>query len=187
MSAGCRPLRNASAAAARAFIIILIITAAREITSGSTPARLPKIWDQMSLAKQYGADRIWIVNVGHFKGYELPLEYFMNLAWDPKRWTNTNMDEFTRLWAAREFGPEYAGDIADIHFQIHQIQRPPQTGDARARHLQPGELSGGGNRGGGFQRHHAKARSDLSKAARRPARCVLRTGVVSHQGQRARE
>ena len=26
---------------------------------------LAKIWDQMSLAKQYGADRIWIVNVGH--------------------------------------------------------------------------------------------------------------------------
>ena len=43
---------------------------------------IAKVWDQMSLAKQYGADRIWIVNVGHFKGYEFPLEYFMNLAWD---------------------------------------------------------------------------------------------------------
>jgi hypothetical protein len=75
---------------------------------------LPKIWDQMSLAKQYGADRIWIVNVGHFKGYEFPLEYFMNLAWSTDRWTNDNLDEFTRLWAAREFGPEFAQDIADI-------------------------------------------------------------------------
>ena len=75
---------------------------------------IPKIWDQMSLARQYGADRIWIVNVGHFKGYEFPLEYFMNLAWNSDRWTNENLDEFTRLWAAREFGPEYAGDIADI-------------------------------------------------------------------------
>jgi hypothetical protein len=35
---------------------------------------IAKIWDQMSLAKQYGADRVWIVNVGHFKGYELPTE-----------------------------------------------------------------------------------------------------------------
>jgi hypothetical protein len=75
---------------------------------------IPKIWDQLSLAKQYGADRIWIVNVGHFKGYEFPLEFFMNLAWNSDRWTNDNLDEFTRLWAAREFGPEYAGDIADI-------------------------------------------------------------------------
>jgi len=75
---------------------------------------IPKIWDQMSLAKQYGADRIWIANVGHFKGYEFPLEYFMNLAWDPDRWTSTNTGEFTRLWAEREFGPEHAGEIADI-------------------------------------------------------------------------
>ena len=41
---------------------------------------IAKIWDQMSLAKQYGADRIWIVNVGHFKGYELPIEYFLDLG-----------------------------------------------------------------------------------------------------------
>jgi hypothetical protein len=75
---------------------------------------IPKIWDQMSLAKQYGADRIWIVNVGHFKGYEFPLEYFMNLAWNTDKWTNDNLDEFTRLWAEREFGPAYATDIADI-------------------------------------------------------------------------
>jgi hypothetical protein len=75
---------------------------------------IAKIWEQMSLAKQYGADRIWIVNVGHFKGYELPLDYFMHLAWNTDRWTNENFDEFTRLWAEPEFGPESAGDIADI-------------------------------------------------------------------------
>jgi hypothetical protein len=75
---------------------------------------IAKIWDQMSLAKQYGADRIWIVNVGHLRGYEFPLEYFMNLAWNTDRWTNDNLDEFTRLWAAREFGPQFAEDIADI-------------------------------------------------------------------------
>ncbi len=44
---------------------------------------IAKIWDQMSLAKQYGADRVWIVNVGHFKGYELPTEYFLDLPGTP--------------------------------------------------------------------------------------------------------
>ena len=68
----------------------------------------------MRLAKQYGADRIWIVNVGHFKGYELPMEYFLSLAWDTTRWTEENTGEFTRLWAAREFGAADAGEIADI-------------------------------------------------------------------------
>jgi len=75
---------------------------------------IAKIWDQLTLARQYGADRIWIVNVGHFKGYEFPLEYFMNLAWDPDRWTNDNINEYTRRWARREFGPTYATDIAEI-------------------------------------------------------------------------
>jgi len=75
---------------------------------------IAKIWDQMSLAKQYGADNIWIVNVGHFKGYELPMEYFMNLAWNTDQWTNSNINEYTRLWATREFGSTYASEIADI-------------------------------------------------------------------------
>jgi hypothetical protein len=65
---------------------------------------ITKVWDQMTLARQYGADRIWIVNVGHFKGCEFPLEFFMNLAWDTPRWTNDKLDEYTRLWSEREFG-----------------------------------------------------------------------------------
>ena len=75
---------------------------------------LPKIWEQMSLAKQYGADRIWIVNVGHFRGYELPTEYFMNLAWNTERWTSENINEYTEKWTSREFGSTYAKDIAEI-------------------------------------------------------------------------
>ncbi|MEO8100757.1 MAG: glycosyl hydrolase 115 family protein [Acidobacteriota bacterium] len=75
---------------------------------------LPKIWEQMSLAKQYGADRIWIVNVGHFKGYELPTEYFLSLGWNTGRWTGENVNEFTLLWAAREFGDAYANEAAGI-------------------------------------------------------------------------
>jgi lysophospholipase L1-like esterase len=75
---------------------------------------LPKIWDQMSMAKGYGADRVWIVNVGHFKGYELPLEYFMSLAWDTGRWGPDDFTRFTRHWAEREFGAAHAADIADI-------------------------------------------------------------------------
>ncbi len=43
-----------------------------------------------------------------------PLEYFISLAWDTNKWTNSNINEYTRLWAAREFGDEYANEIADI-------------------------------------------------------------------------
>jgi hypothetical protein len=75
---------------------------------------LPKIWDQMTLAKQYGADRIWIVNVGHFRGYELPTEYFMDLAWNTDRWSSDNTLGYTRRWAQREFGPDFALPVAEI-------------------------------------------------------------------------
>ncbi|MEO8484067.1 MAG: glycosyl hydrolase 115 family protein [Acidobacteriota bacterium] len=75
---------------------------------------IAKIWEQMSLAKQYGADRVWIVNVGHFKGYELPTEYFLSLGWNTTRWNANNVNEFTEQWASREFGAAYAKGAAEI-------------------------------------------------------------------------
>jgi hypothetical protein len=75
---------------------------------------IAKVWDQMSLAKEYGADRIWIVNVGHLKGYEFPIEYFLSLAWNTGRWPDGGIGEFTRMWADREFGPALGGDVADL-------------------------------------------------------------------------
>jgi hypothetical protein len=75
---------------------------------------LPKIWEQMNLAYHYGANRIWVVNVGDLKPMEVPIEFFLNTAWNPTAWTNENVGEFTRLWAEREFGPEHAAAIAGI-------------------------------------------------------------------------
>jgi hypothetical protein len=75
---------------------------------------ISKIWEQMSLAKQYGADRIWIVNVGHFKAYAFPTEYFLDLAWNSGRWSGENIGEYTRLWAEREFGARFAAETAEI-------------------------------------------------------------------------
>lgn len=93
---------------------------------------LAKIWDQMSLARNYGADRIWIVNAGHLKGYEFPIDYFLSLGWDAGRWNNTNTAEYTRLWATREFGPTYAVDIANIVSKYSKFngRRKPELLDA---------------------------------------------------------
>ncbi|MGO8766777.1 MAG: glycosyl hydrolase 115 family protein [Limisphaerales bacterium] len=93
---------------------------------------IAKVWDQMSLAKQYGADRVWIVNVGHFKGYELPMQYFMDLGWNSGKWTNDNIDEYTRLWAEQQFGPEYADDIAGLlsKYTKYNGRRKPELVDA---------------------------------------------------------
>lgn len=73
-----------------------------------------KIWEQMSKAYDYGADRLWIVNVGDIKPMEYPIEFFMDLAWNPKRWGKDQIAEHGRLWSEREFGAKHADDIADI-------------------------------------------------------------------------
>jgi hypothetical protein len=93
---------------------------------------IPKIWEQMTLAKQYGADRIWIVNVGHFKGYEVPMEFFLNLGWNSSRWTGENVNEFMRLWAEREFGSTYASEAADIvaKYAKYNARRKPELLEA---------------------------------------------------------
>ena len=62
---------------------------------------IPKVWEQMHLAKEYGADRIWVVNVGDLKPMEFPIEFFLSLARTPDRWGKDNLQEYTDLWAAR--------------------------------------------------------------------------------------
>ncbi len=75
---------------------------------------LPKIWEQMNMAYEYGADRIWVVNVGDLKPMEIPIDFFLTLAWDPSALPKEKIGEYTRQWAQQQFGPEYAEDIAGI-------------------------------------------------------------------------
>jgi Glycosyl hydrolase family 115/Gylcosyl hydrolase family 115 C-terminal domain/Viral BACON domain len=75
---------------------------------------ISKVWEQMNMAYQYGADRIWIVNVGDLKPLEFPMEFFLRFAWAPNRWPKEKISEYTRLWAEREFGPAHANEIADL-------------------------------------------------------------------------
>ncbi|MBN2244173.1 MAG: glycosyl hydrolase 115 family protein, partial [Acidobacteria bacterium] len=89
---------------------------------------IPKVLEQMTLAKEYGADRVWIVNAGHFKHVLFPTEFFLNMAWDTKRWTNRNIGRYTRLWAEREFGARFAEDIAGIveKYTKYNARRKPE-------------------------------------------------------------
>ncbi|PTY04224.1 glycosyl hydrolase [Opitutaceae bacterium EW11] len=73
-----------------------------------------KVWEQMHLAWQYDATRIWIFNVGDLKPMEFPIEFAMRYAWAPADWPYERLTEFGELWAAREFGPEHAKQIAGL-------------------------------------------------------------------------
>lgn len=58
----------------------------------------------MSIAVERDATRVWIVNVGDLKPYELSTEFFLTYAWDASLWNPDNLDAFVSSWAQREFG-----------------------------------------------------------------------------------
>jgi Glycosyl hydrolase family 115/Gylcosyl hydrolase family 115 C-terminal domain len=92
---------------------------------------IPKIWEQMNLAANYGADRIWIVNVGDLKPMELPIDFFLRMAWNPQSWPKEKLQQYTEQFAAEQFGPEHAAEIADIlsKYTKYNYRRKPELLD----------------------------------------------------------
>lgn len=70
----------------------------------------------MSLAVDRKADRIWIVNVGDLKPYELDTEFFITYGWNSSIWNRNNLDSFVTSWAQREFdvSQNTANDVSEI-------------------------------------------------------------------------
>ncbi|WP_448699713.1 glycosyl hydrolase 115 family protein [Mucilaginibacter sp. AW1-3] len=76
---------------------------------------------EMSKAYQFGADKVWIFNVGDFKPAELEIQFAMDLAWDIKRWTPEKAHEYPKQWAAETFGTEFAEPIARIKAEYYRL------------------------------------------------------------------
>jgi hypothetical protein len=89
---------------------------------------IPRVWEQLHLAYESGVDRIWIMNVGDLKPMELPIQFFFNYAWDPGRWPVARLPEWTRQWAAQQFGPEHAAAIAAVlaDYGRYSARRKPE-------------------------------------------------------------
>lgn len=88
---------------------------------------IPRIWEQMNLAYEYGARQLWIVNVGDIKPMEFPISFFLDYAWAPEKWPAERIHEYTVLWAEHQFGKEYASDIANIleeYAKINSLRKP---------------------------------------------------------------
>ncbi|MFN3790744.1 glycosyl hydrolase 115 family protein [Massilia sp.] len=91
--------------------------------------QIAKVWEQMNLANEYGANRLWIVNVGDLKPMEVPTEFFLAYAWNPQAWPAEKLPDYLQAWAAREFGAQQAGRIASIverNTRYNARRRPEQ-------------------------------------------------------------
>jgi hypothetical protein len=76
---------------------------------------------EMTKAYEYGADRLWIFNVGDIKPAEMEMEFAMDLAWNVKKWTPHNADQYAKYWAEKTFGKAFANEIAAIKKTYYQL------------------------------------------------------------------
>ena len=91
----------------------------------TTPPAL--IWEEMNKAFQYGANKLWVLNVGDIKPGEIGMEFFLEMACDPQRYGPDNVREFLVRWAARDLDPRFAEEVASImeaYYRLGFARRP---------------------------------------------------------------
>ncbi|MDT0676513.1 glycosyl hydrolase 115 family protein [Autumnicola musiva] len=76
--------------------------------------QIERVWEQMNLAYQYDATELWVVNVGDLKPMEFPISFFLDFAWDPEAIDANELDDYSKDWAKKQFGDEYASEIGEI-------------------------------------------------------------------------
>ncbi len=101
---------------------------------------LPEVWQQMTTAYEHGVQRLWIVNVGDLGLQELPLSYFLNLAYDYDKWGKCGPQsarEYLALWTKKQFGHVFSEEeqktLTDIVFRAEHIihnRRPEHMRDS---------------------------------------------------------
>lgn len=119
----------------------------------STP--ITKAWEQLTAAHTYGIRDLWVVNVGDLRPCELPLSYFMNLAFDYQYWKEPNRTgEFLEKWVDELFGgfvdPKALNTIAEV---LNEYTR--MNGDRRPEAVHKDTFHFSGNN---------EARSELTRA-----------------------
>ena len=98
---------------------------------------IPRIWEQMHLAYEYGVRQIWIVNVGDIKPMEFPISFWLDYAWNPEKIGPDDLQKYTEQWASTQFGNKYTKDIADIisKYGKYNGRRKPELLDQNTYNL----------------------------------------------------
>lgn len=76
--------------------------------------QIERVWEQMSLAYEYGARKLWVVNVGDIKPMEFPISFFLDYAWAPEKWDASKVSVYYQQWTEDIFGEAPSEAIATI-------------------------------------------------------------------------
>ena len=77
-------------------------------------SQVQRIWEQLQLTYTYGVDKLWILNVGDLKPMEFPIDFFLNMAWNPSQFNATNLMDYTTRFCRTQFGDAEAEEAARI-------------------------------------------------------------------------
>ncbi|MBR1413036.1 MAG: glycosyl hydrolase 115 family protein [Prevotella sp.] len=75
---------------------------------------IPRLWEQMNLTYRYGVDQMWILNVGDLKPMEYPIQFFLDMAWNPDLFNAGNLADHSVAFCQSIFGDEYAQEAARL-------------------------------------------------------------------------
>lgn len=102
---------------------------------------IPRVWQQMRMASDYGADRLWIVNVGDLKPMEYATSFFLAMAWNPARMDLAAMQAYPAQWATQQFGAGQGAAIGGLigRYGLLASRRKPELIDATSYGWADGE------------------------------------------------
>ena len=100
-----------------------------------------QMFEQLSLAYDFGIQRMWILNVGDLKPMEYPITLFMDMAWNPKEYTQQTITDHTRRFFNSVLGGSLAEEAAAIYNQNCQYMArvTPEMLDAKTYNVETGE------------------------------------------------
>jgi hypothetical protein len=100
-----------------------------------------QMFEQLSLAYDFGIQRMWILNVGDLKPMEYPIQLFMDMAWSPKDYTVQTVTDHTCSFFGSVFCNNIAEEATDIYNQNCQYMArvTPEMLDARTYNVETGE------------------------------------------------
>ena len=100
-----------------------------------------QMFEQLSLAYDYGIQRMWILNVGDLKPMEYPIQLFMDMAWNPKEYTQQTVTDHTRRFFRSVLGERFAKEAASIYNRNCQYMArvTPEMLDAQTYNVATGE------------------------------------------------
>ena len=76
---------------------------------------------EMSKAYRFGANKVWILNVGDLKPAECETQFFLDLAWNINSWPPDRAYQYAEAWATETFGAEFAKAIAHIKTEYYRL------------------------------------------------------------------